>query len=412
VRSQAGEFFGSLTLAVLLLSVYSYNAHADIRVVQENGVIPHTKIDMKPVISEDDPVLLSSEQIDYENNGEVVIADGKVEISQGDTILLADQVIYDRSTGIVTAHGNISVLEPSGNVYFADDLELHDSMSQGVVKEFKTRLIDDSLLTSASAMGNIPAPQNLAAAPANETEAMAILLAKQAGLLPAMLVVACKEVPAAFAHWITLDMHPLKLWARSPLVDVLPIAKAKLPVHGAEDATLHSFRSRYGSSVHLALVIGDIKNNATPLVRVHSSCVTGDILGSLRCDCGDQLRLALGTICAESSGVLIYLHQEGRGIGIGNKLRAYHLQEQGMDTYDANLALGFEEDERDFSIAAAILKQLGIARIRLLTNNPGKITALKGSGIVIDGRVPVAAPPGKHNHDYLKAKAEKTGHLF
>jgi GTP cyclohydrolase II len=249
-------------------------------------------------------------------------------------------------------------------------------------------------------------------APADEAQILAILLAKQAGMVPAVLTVSCKEIPVAFAHWAVTKISLLRLWARSPLVDVLPIAQANLPIQGAEQAVLHSFRSRYGSSVHLALVVGDVSKAQAPLVRVHSSCVTGDILGSLRCDCGDQLRLALDTIRAEGAGVLIYLHQEGRGIGIGNKLRAYQLQEHGMDTYDANLSLGFEEDERDFSLAAAILKQLSISRIRLLTNNPGKITALKASGIVVEGRVPVVALSGKHNHDYLKAKADKTGHLF
>lgn len=250
------------------------------------------------------------------------------------------------------------------------------------------------------------------AAPADEVQTLAILLAKQAGMVPAVLTVSCTQVPAALSHWAVAEAGLLRLWARSPLVDVLPIAQANLPIQDAEHAVLHSFRSRYGSSVHLALVVGDVAKAAAPLVRVHSSCVTGDILGSLRCDCGDQLRLALETIRAEGAGVLIYLHQEGRGIGIGNKLRAYQLQEHGMDTYDANLSLGFEEDERDFSLAAAILKQLSISRIRLLTNNPGKITALKASGIVVEGRVPVVAPSGKHNHDYLKAKADKTGHLL
>jgi len=268
------------------------------------------------------------------------------------------------------------------------------------------------LLVIADPLTQAPPATSIAIAPAKESESLAVLLAKQAALLPTMLVASFDGAPAALAHWQALDLCALKLSLRHPLIEVLPIADAKLPVHGAENATLRSFRSRYGSSVHLALIVGDIAGEPAPLVRVHSSCVTGDILGSLRCDCGDQLRLALETICAEGKGVLIYLHQEGRGIGIGNKLRAYHLQECGMDTYDANLALGFEEDERDFAIAAAILAQLGISRIRLLTNNPSKITALKGNGIVIEGRVPVAAPSGKHNHDYLKAKAEKTGHLL
>ena len=252
----------------------------------------------------------------------------------------------------------------------------------------------------------------LEAAPADEAACYAIILAKHAALLPALLMANCAAAPEAFAHWQSISLELLKLSIRRPLVDMLPVAQARLPIEGAENTTLKSFRSRFGTSVHLALIVGEPSSEEAPLVRVHSSCVTGDILGSLRCDCGDQLHLALDAIRQHGSGVLLYLHQEGRGIGIANKLRAYRLQEAGMDTYDANLALGFEEDERDFSIAAAILKQLGISRIKLLTNNPSKITALKGSGIVVAERVGVAAPAGKHNHSYLKAKAEKTGHLF
>ncbi len=150
-RSQAGGVFGSLALAVLLLLGSSSAVNAEVNFVREKGVLSPTKLTMKPIVSETEPVLLSAEHIDYEHGGEVVVADGKVEISQGDTIMLADQIIYNRSTGMVTAHGNIAVLEPSGNVYFADDLELYDSMRAGVVKEFKTRLVDDSLLTSAMA---------------------------------------------------------------------------------------------------------------------------------------------------------------------------------------------------------------------------------------------------------------------
>ena len=252
----------------------------------------------------------------------------------------------------------------------------------------------------------------LSPAPASEKAALALVLTKQAALLPALLIADIPAIPAQFAQWQVLAFSHLKLAIRQPLIDMLPVADAKLPIQAAENARLYAYRARFGSSVHLALVIGEPAKDEAALVRVHSSCVTGDILGSLRCDCGDQLRLALDIIAKAGSGVLLYLHQEGRGIGIANKLRAYKLQECGMDTYDANLALGFAEDERDFAIAAAILKQLGISRITLLTNNPAKITALKGSGIVVADRVAVVAPSGAHNHNYLKAKAEKTGHLF
>ena len=148
-----------------------------------------------------------------------------------------------------------------------------------------------------------------------------------------------------------------------------------------------------------------------PLVRVHSSCVTGDLLGSLRCDCGSQLQLALSQMKEAGAGILLYLHQEGRGIGITSKLRAYALQERGLDTFAANEQLGFSEDERDFSIAGELLKALGHTRIRLLTNNPDKIDAFDVSGITITERLPLITPSNTHNHAYLEAKKIKRGHL-
>lgn len=245
----------------------------------------------------------------------------------------------------------------------------------------------------------------------SESEHAALLVAKHAALLPALLTA---DLPAAspFSHWQSLDADAVRLYHKAPLLDVLPATGASLPIEGAENARLESFRSRYGSAVHLALVIGDIASVDAPLVRVHSSCVTGDILGSLRCDCGGQLRKSLAAIRKAGTGVLIYLHQEGRGIGIVNKLRAYHLQECGMDTFDANLALGFDEDERDFSIAASMLKHLGISHIRLLTNNPHKLAALEDYGVQVCERVGLTAGQSSHNESYLKAKAEKSGHLF
>lgn len=145
---------------------------------------------------------------------------------------------------------------------------------------------------------------------------------------------------------------------------------------------------------------------------MHSSCVTGDILGSLRCDCGSQLQLALSKIKKYGYGVLLYLNQEGRGIGITNKIRSYKLQEQGLDTYEANHKLGFADDERDFSIAAAILKSLKISEINLLSNNPHKLAELKKHGIVIKKRVPIVGKSGKYNKAYITAKVEKAGHIF
>lgn len=242
---------------------------------------------------------------------------------------------------------------------------------------------------------------------AKSTFANMLILTKHASVLPALLVIEGK-IPG---EWLSLPVKALEHYMRDPKIDAVQTAIAQLPIYGAEHARVVSFRTRHSTNVHLALMVGNVAKAAKPLVRVHSSCVTGDILGSLRCDCGDQLSMAMRRIIAEGTGVLIYLHQEGRGIGITNKLRAYTLQEQGIDTYDANLMLGFEEDERDFAIAAAILKELGMSRIRLLTNNPSKLDVLKKHGIKIEGRIPLVAMRSAHNHAYLAAKS-KAGHQF
>ena len=166
-----------------------------------------------------------------------------------------------------------------------------------------------------------------------------------------------------------------------------------------------------GGPEHLALLIGD-PYGTTPLVRLHSSCLTGDLLGSLKCDCGDQLHAALHAIAESGGGILLYLQQEGRGIGLINKLRAYALQDQGFDTVDANLRLGFEIDEREFALAANMLKALGFGTIRLLTNNPAKVTGLEAEGITVSERLPLKAGEGAHNEAYLRTKRDRTGHML
>lgn len=236
-----------------------------------------------------------------------------------------------------------------------------------------------------------------------------VSLAKRAGLLPALLLVPVGKITENWPKFSEDDIKNALLQTGGKIAE---IARAKLPIDGAEDSVIISFRAEGDEAVHLALVIGKGEDAELPLVRVHSSCVTGDLLGSLRCDCGSQLKMAISAIKNHGYGVLLYLNQEGRGIGIANKIRAYQLQEQGMDTYEANHALGFAHDERDFTIAASILKALGIGKIKLLSNNPHKVSELRKLGIIIAKREPLITKIGKHNKDYMTAKAKKAGHIL
>ncbi|KPQ24385.1 MAG: GTP cyclohydrolase II, partial [Porphyrobacter sp. HL-46] len=195
------------------------------------------------------------------------------------------------------------------------------------------------------------------------------------------------------------------------------VTRARLPVSACEDAEIVAFRSAADLREHVALVIGKQSGDRQPLVRLHSECLTGDILGSLKCDCGPQLDAALYAMAHEASdsggwGVLLYMRQEGRGIGLVNKLRAYRLQDQGFDTVEANQRLGLPDEARDFPVAARMLELLGAGQIRLLTNNPAKVAALEAAGITVSERVPHQLPENPHNARYLATKRDRSGHLL
>jgi len=237
----------------------------------------------------------------------------------------------------------------------------------------------------------------------------ALELARHAGILPAFLV----DPPDAGE---AQPVAPGDVAALTDPATLVIASRARLPVSASEEAEIIAFRSADDLREHLALVIGRRDSARTPLVRLHSECLTGDVLGSLRCDCGPQLDAALAAIAREAEeggwGVLLYLRQEGRGIGLVNKLRAYQLQDQGFDTLEANRRLGLPEEARDFPVAARMLDLLGIGTVRLMTNNPAKLAALEGEDITIAERVPHQLPANPHNLRYLATKRDKAGHLL
>lgn len=236
----------------------------------------------------------------------------------------------------------------------------------------------------------------------------AIALAKRARLLPAMVAVA-----GADRSLFTLGEAAVMQAAPATAATLRQVAQARVPLAGAEETRIVAFRPADGSLEHLAIVVGDpFAGDAPPLVRLHSECFTGDLLGSLKCDCGDQLRGALARMADAGSGVLLYLAQEGRGIGLVNKLRAYRLQDLGFDTVDANTRLGFGADERLFEPAAEMLRRLGLTRVRLLTNNPDKVAGLEACGIAVTERIAHTFPANPHNADYLATKKKRSGHYL
>ena len=246
--------------------------------------------------------------------------------------------------------------------------------------------------------------------PVTDSRHPAVQLMKLAGLLPQAIVETTRADKQP--DLLTVSMDAIRQYPAMLASSLEKISEAQVPMKGAENAQVIAFRPRFGHEEHLAVVIGDLSTQPAPYVRIHSSCVTGDVFGSVRCDCGNQLHKAIDIIHAQGGGVVLYLSQEGRGIGIANKLRAYALQDKGMDTVEANEALGFAADERDFELAAAMLKQLKIHRLILLTNNPEKVRAISFYGIEVVRREPLVTEINSHNQTYLETKILKLGHQF
>ena len=248
-------------------------------------------------------------------------------------------------------------------------------------------------------------------------------LARLAGLYPAGVICEIMNEDGSMARLPQLELmsqkYNLKIISIADLIAyrrrheklVQKVATAKLPTRYG-DFTAIAYKSDIDNDEHLALVMGDIKTRKPVLVRVHSECLTGDIFGSLRCDCGEQVIQSIKRIAEEGRGVLLYMRQEGRGIGFHNKICAYELQDKGLDTIEANLSLGFEPDLRDYGIGAQILADMGLHKIRLITNNPKKVIGLEGYGIKVTETVPIIIQPNPHNRRYLETKQKKMGHIL
>ena len=279
------------------------------------------------------------------------------------------------------------------------------------------RLADPTASPAAPAVHRLPlaavATGNLAA----YGEA-AIALAKQARLLPAVVLgllpaeAGDGRAFAAAEDILYVGVGDIASYETLASRSLIAASEARVPLAGAENARIITFRPSDGGAEHLAIVIGDPTPGMPVLTRLHSACLTGDLLGSLRCDCGDQLQGAIAEIARQGSGLLLYLAQEGRGIGLVNKLRAYRLQDRGADTLEANLQLGFDADERIYLPAAEMLRRLGFGSVRLMTNNPEKVAGLARLGITVAERVPHVFPSNRHNEGYLETKATRFGHMF
>jgi 3,4-dihydroxy 2-butanone 4-phosphate synthase/GTP cyclohydrolase II len=255
---------------------------------------------------------------------------------------------------------------------------------------------------------------------AGQTEAI-VDLARLAGLYPAGVICEIMNEDGTMARLPQLeamaDKFDIKIIAVADLIAyrrrheklVHRVAETRLPT-GYGEFTAIAYKSDIDPDEHLALVLGDISTEEPVLVRVHSECLTGDVFGSLRCDCGEQVTLAMQNIASEGRGVFLYMRQEGRGIGFHNKMRAYALQDKGLDTVEANLSLGFPSDLRDYGVGAQILADLGLHEIRLLTNNPKKVIGLEGYGLKVVETIPIITIPNPYNRDYLVTKQKKLGH--
>jgi GTP cyclohydrolase II len=266
-------------------------------------------------------------------------------------------------------------------------------------------------------MGRASARLGLGARPASRAETAGLALARLGGLLPALVAVETEAGSDLDSRWLAegvildVSVEEVERLVAGSGIEITSVVEAAVPLAVDEHARLVFFREGGGFLEHVAVLVGPREAWPDPVpVRLHSACLTGDLFGSMRCDCGEQLRGSLDHFKRRGGGVLVYLSQEGRGIGLGNKIRAYRLQEAGLDTIDADSVLGYGADERRFDAAVAILQQLGVRRVELLTNNPQKVKAVEEGGIEVAARTPLYGGINRHNLRYVQAKVDRSGH--
>ncbi len=322
------------------------------------------------------------------------------------TNFLAIETADDSGLAEFDASGPADILISGNRAATLKLANQRDAVPTGPVRVVRTVWMDLAEVTAIAdpaldLRNPLKGPFRVVPLPEGGQSEAALRLARLAGLLPAMFMEG--KAPTA------IQVSTIEIMAAAQSAHLRIASRAKLPTRFAEKGEIVAFRSEGDAAEHIALLIGS-PNGELPVVRLHSECLTGDVLRSLKCDCGPQLDDALAAIASSGWGILLYLRQEGRGIGLVNKLRAYSLQDQGFDTVDANARLGFGDDERDFSVAARMLQLLSQTRIRLLTNNPRKVVGLEAEGIEVHERVPLHSGANPHNQAYLDTKRRRSGH--
>ena len=350
---------------------------------------------------------------DLRRGGSVVVSNGEQAIlitsaeliTNSRLVKFMDLSAGDALVGLTYNRANILKISPrSGDVAL---VRINDHMDSGVIASMADPADDLMKIMQGPFKVSETSPSNLHDA--------GIKLCKIAKLLPAAVFSTPIENSPEWAeksNTLLVQADDVLSHTLTEALSLNIITSAKVPLAGGENSTMIAFRPEDGGTEHFAIIVGDPPSDKPVLTRIHSECFTGDLLGSLKCDCGEQMRGAIKYMNEQGGGILLYLAQEGRGIGLINKLRAYHLQDQGFDTVDANERLGFLSDERIFEPAAEMLKKMGYHDVNLLTNNPDKVNGLEDCGITVSNRVEHKFPSNNHNDLYLKTKKKRSGHLL